>query len=160
MNKIILFVGNHQNVILSTRHELLEELKKEGYDIIVSIPDNLPEELRDERIALVRNSIFRFGTNPLSELKTVLALRKQIRQVNPNVVVTFTIKPNLYSLIACGRRYPIIANVTGLSAFLFKPGVVPSVISKIQNMMFKRKFCILYRAILLAAKSAGIKELL
>ena len=51
MQASILFVGNHQNVILSTRHELLEELKKEGYDIIVSIPDNLPEELRDERIA-------------------------------------------------------------------------------------------------------------
>ena len=114
----------------------------EGYDIIVSIPDNLPEELRDERIAFVRNSISRFGTNPLSELKTVLALRKQIRQVNPNTVVTFTIKPNLYSLIACGRRYPVIANVTGLSAFLFKSGLVPSVISKIQNMMFKRAFCL------------------
>ena len=142
MQASILFVGNHHNVILVTRHELLEELKKEGYDIIVSIPDNLPEELRDERIALVRNSISRFGTNPLSELKTVLALRKQIRQVNPNVVVTFTIKPNLYSLIACGRRYPVIANVTGLSAFLFKSGLVPSVISKIQNMMFKRAFCL------------------
>ncbi len=142
MQASILFVGNHQNVILSTRHELLEELKKEGYDIIVSIPDNLPEELRDERIAFVRNSISRFGTNPLSELKTVLALRKQIRQVNPNTVVTFTIKPNLYSLIACGRRYPVIANVTGLSAFLFKSGLVPSVISKIQNMMFKRAFCL------------------
>lgn len=142
MQASVLFVGNHQNVILSTRHELLEELKKEGYDIIVSIPDNLPEELRDERIALVRNSISRFGTNPLSELKTVLALRKQIRQVNPNVVVTFTIKPNLYSLIASGRRYPVIANVTGLSAFLFKSGLVPSVISKIQNMMFKRAFCL------------------
>lgn len=142
MQASILFVGNHQNVILSTRHELLEELKKEGYDIIVSIPDNLPEELRDERIALVRNSISRFGTNPISELKTVLALRKQIRQVNPNAVVTFTIKPNLYSLIACGRRYPVIANVTGLSAFLFKSGLVPSVISKIQNMMFKRAFCL------------------
>lgn len=142
MQASILFVGNHHNVILTTRHELLEELKKEGYDIIVSIPDNLPEELRDERIALVRNSISRFGTNPLSELKTVLALRKQIRQVNPNVVVTFTIKPNLYSLIASGRRYPVIANVTGLSAFLFKSGLVPSVISKIQNMMFKRAFCL------------------
>ena len=142
MQASILFVGNHHNVILVTRYELLEELKKEGYDIIVSIPDNLPEELRDERIALVRNSISRFGTNPLSELKTVLALRKQIRQVNPNVVVTFTIKPNLYSLIASGRRYPVIANVTGLSAFLFKSGLVPSVISKIQNMMFKRAFCL------------------
>lgn len=142
MQASILFVGNYHNVILSTRHELLEELKKEGYDIIVSIPDNLPEELRDERIAFVRNSISRFGTNPLSELKTVLALRKQIRQVNPNTVVTFTIKPNLYSLIACGRRYPVIANVTGLSAFLFKSGLVPCVISKIQNMMFKRAFCL------------------
>ena len=142
MQASILFVGNHQNVILSTRHELLEEMKKEGYDIIVSIPDNLPEELRDERIALVRNSISRFGTNPLSELKTVLALRKQIRQVNPNVVVTFTIKPNLYSLIASGRRYPVIANVTGLSAFLFKSGLVPKIIAKIQNMMFKRAFCL------------------
>lgn len=142
MQASILFVGNHHNVILVTRHELLEELKKEGYDIIVSIPDNLLKELHDERIAFVRNSISRFGTNPLSELKTVLTLRKQIRQVNPNAVVTFTIKPNLYSLIACGRRYPIIANVTGLSAFLFKSGLVPSVISKIQNMMFKRAFCL------------------
>ena len=75
-------------------------------------------------------------------MKNVLALRKQIRQIDPDAVITFTIKPNLYSLIASGRRYPVIANVTGLSAFLFKSGLVPSVISKIQNMMFKRAFCL------------------
>lgn len=55
---------------------------------------------------MIRNSISRFGTNPLSELKTVLALRKQIGQINPDAVITFTIKPNLYSLIAWGRKFP------------------------------------------------------
>ena len=142
MDKSILFVGNHQNVILSTRHELLEELKKEGFDIVVSIPDKTPVESNNERVRFVRNSISRFGTNPFSELKNILALRKQIRQINPDAVITFTIKPNLYSLVACGRKYHVIANVTGLSAFLFKSGLVPRLVAKVQNMMLRRAFCL------------------
>lgn len=79
MQASILFVGNHHNVILVTRHELLEELKKEGYDIIVSIPDNLLKELHDERIAFVRNSIFRFGTNPFSEKDILFYARHTLK---------------------------------------------------------------------------------
>ena len=140
--KRVLFIGNQAYGLCVTRRELIQAFLENGFDIFISVPDEAPDVPLVKKCTMIGNSISRFGTNPLSELKTVLALRKQIRQVNPNAVVTFTIKPNLYSLIACGWKYPVIANVTGLSSFLFKSGLVPKIIAKIQNMMFKRAFCL------------------
>lgn len=138
----IIAVTNSFQWLWDTKGEILDGIIRNGYELYVSSPDKGCCTNGNKNYISLKNSISRFGTNPFPEMKNVLALRKQIRQIDPDAVITFTIKPNLYSLIASGRRYPVIANVTGLSAFLFKSGLVPSVISKIQNMMFKRAFCL------------------
>lgn len=134
----VLVVVNKVESLFRTRKEVVTALLDAGCDVVVSAPDDCSIYENTYRCSFVRNSISRFGTNPFAELKTILALRKQIRQINPDVVITFTIKPNLYALIAASSRTPVIPNVTGLSAFLFRKGFLPRIVSGLQRRLFRK----------------------
>lgn len=56
-------------------------------------------------------------TNPFSDIALVLRYIKIIKKVNPDVILTYTIKPNIYGSIASrlfGKK--TIINVTGLGS--------------------------------------------
>ena len=138
----ILIVHNQLSWFLRTKREIVESLVDAGHEVYISSPDTceIPKEL--ENCVYIRNTINRFGTNPLRELSSVNALRKQVKIVQPDVILTYTIKPNLYTLLAVGRNVPVLPNVTGLSAFLFRKGLVPRLISKMQTLLFKKAYCV------------------
>lgn len=67
----------------------------------------------------------RQGTNPIADMKLMWRYRKLIKQIKPDAVLTYTIKPNLYGGMACALTgVPQIANVTGLGAAVEYPGMM------------------------------------
>lgn len=114
--KRILFAVNHDVVIYNFRLELVEALIDEGYEVHISSPYG---ERIDELVSL--GSIFheiqisRHGTNPLTEAALLRQYRKLLDDVKPDVVLTYTVKPNIYCGIACQQAgIPYVANITGL----------------------------------------------
>lgn len=138
----ILIINNQLRGFFGTKRELVKSLIDAGYEVYISSPDSceVPKEL--ESCIYVGNTINRFGTNPVKELSSVKALRRQVKEIQPDVILTYTIKPNLYTLLAVGRKVPVLPNVTGLSAFLFRKGLVPRLISKMQTHLFKKAYCV------------------
>ncbi|MBQ7257754.1 MAG: glycosyltransferase family 4 protein [Abditibacteriota bacterium] len=63
--------------------------------------------------------IERRGTNPVKDFKLFLVYKKIIKDISPDVVFTYTVKPNIYGIKAASElKVPSIATVTGLgSAF-------------------------------------------
>lgn len=121
--KKVLILVNHEVVIYNFRKELVEKLLEEGYEVIISSP-------KGERIDIlcemgckhVDVKLNRHGTNPLEELKLILYYRKLIADVRPNVILTYTIKPNLYgAIVASLYNIPIIVNITGLGTAVENP---------------------------------------
>lgn len=157
----ILVVNNKLHGFLGTKRELVKSLLDEGYEVFISSPDEseVPREL--ERCVYVSNTINRFGTNPFRELSSVKVLRRQVKEVKPDVILTYTIKPNLYTLLAVGRKVPVLPNVTGLSAFLFRKGIVPRLISWMQTNLFKKAYCVFCqnRSTLYSFKKLGLNNL-
>lgn len=65
----------------------------------------------------------RKGMNPVKDLGLILKYCRILRQIKPDVVLSYTIKPNLYGGIACQLfRIPQIANITGLGSAVENPG--------------------------------------
>jgi len=61
-------------------------------------------------IPLCRKSV-----NPVTELRTVLAIYRLIRQQKPDILHSVTIKPNIYAGVICRRcSIPSVASITGL----------------------------------------------
>ncbi len=125
----ILFLANNDSGLYKFRRELLETLVQE-HEVSFCVP---PGEYVSAIQALGCRYIpcdllDRHGTNPLKELKLLGFYRRILRQLRPDVVFTYTIKPNVYGGLACaGLRIPYIANVTGLGVSLENKGVLQTV---------------------------------
>lgn len=63
--------------------------------------------------------------------------KKLIKKINPNVILTYTIKPNIYGAIAAKKsKATVIANITGLGTAVENKGFL----QKITIMLYKYAF--------------------
>lgn len=136
----VLFLVNHDVVIYNFRCELVEELIKSGNEVVISCPYG---ERIDDLVKLgakhVDISIDRHGTNPLKDFKLIKEYRKLMEKEKPNVVFSYTIKPNIYGAIAARKyRIPFIANITGLGKGIEKGGLSQKVCVFLYRRAFKK----------------------
>src|SRR5690625_3674550 len=95
--KKVLFLVNHDVVIYNFRLEIVEKLLQEGYQVYISSPYG---ERIDDLVGLgciyIETTISRHGTNIIEDFKLLLHYRKIMKDIHPDIVLTFTIKPNIY----------------------------------------------------------------
>ena len=116
-----LMISSFLPSVLNFRGKLLEAIQTKGYEIHIMVPElvNFQEEYQ-KLIALGYQvheiPMQRTGTNPLADLKLLKNMYQQIRQIQPDVVLSYTIKPVIYGTLAAGlakvpKRFALI---TGL----------------------------------------------
>lgn len=121
----ILILVNHDVVIYNFRLELVERLLAEGYEVHISSPTG---EHTGELTALGAHFhetvIDRHGMNPRADLGIALRYLGLIRKIHPLVILTYTVKPNVYGGVAAKLTHtPFIANVTGLGTTVNRGGM-------------------------------------
>jgi len=133
--KKVLFLANGGNGFFRFRYELAERFSQEGYKMYASLPDDLYEkELREIGCESIYTPVDRRGINPVTDFKLLLAYLKILKKVKPDIVITYTIKPNIYGGIACRlKKIPMYANITGLGTAFQKD----SLLSKIVTLLYK-----------------------
>ncbi|MCK1192660.1 glycosyltransferase family 4 protein [Streptococcus uberis] len=114
--KKVLFLVNHDYTVYNTRLEIVERLLKEGYQVHISSPDGVRiPELVALGCHFHEISINRHGMNPVEEIKLIRTYKNLFKTVAPDVILGFTIKPNIYGSIAAKNlKIPFVANITGL----------------------------------------------
>lgn len=138
---IILILANHQLGLYKFRKELLERLVKVKYRVYVSVPeDEFTKELNDLGIKVINNKYMdRRGTNPVRDLRLMFYYKSLIRTIKPDVVLSYTIKPNVYGGYICGKlKIPYIANVTGLGTSIQNGGMLQKLILKMYKVGLKQ----------------------
>lgn len=115
MKKILILV-NDVTTILQFRCELVSALIQEGHEVIVSVPKNeRTTEIENLGAKVVETQVSRHGKNPFKDLKLLRNYKKLLKELKPDIVLTFTIKPNVYGGMACAKlKVPYVANITGL----------------------------------------------
>ena len=122
----VLIIANNDMGLYKFRRELLEELVTE-HEVTISLPDGeFVPSLVDLGCTFEPCELLdRHGTNPVKELKLIGYYKKLIRRVKPDIVLTYTIKPNIYGGMACAAlRVPYVANITGLGTALENGGLM------------------------------------
>ena len=114
----ILFLANHYNTLRVFRRDLIRTLVGQGHKVVVCVPpceEMYRAELEESGARLVFMQMERRGRNPLQDLKLIVNYRALIRKVQPDMVLTYTIKPNIYGALVCKwEKIPCAINVTGL----------------------------------------------
>lgn len=134
----VLFLVNHDVVIYNFRLELVERLRSDGHDVVISSPyGERIEDLKALGCEFREIEISRHGMNPAQELKLLANYIKLLKDVRPDIVLTYTIKPNIYGGIASALLgIPYVANITGLGTAVENGGMV----QKLTVLLYKLAF--------------------
>ncbi|MBO4897224.1 MAG: glycosyltransferase family 4 protein [Clostridia bacterium] len=118
MKKKVLILVNHDLVIYNFRRELVERLVSDGYEVYLSCPQGMRiPELIEMGCKYIEAEIERHGKNIKTEISLLKYYKKIMKEIKPDVVLSYTIKPNLYGGMAAARLgIPYIANITGLGS--------------------------------------------
>src|SRR5699024_7826186 len=146
MKKVLILV-NHDVVIYNFRLEIVEKLLEEQYEVYVSSPYG---ERIDDLIELgceyIDSSVSRHGTNIIEDFKLLLHYREIMKEVQPDIVLTFTIKPNIYGGMACRLlNIPYIANITGLGTAVENGGLMQKITVMLYKVAFKKIKCVFFQ---------------
>jgi glycosyltransferase involved in cell wall biosynthesis len=136
--KIALFINTSWN-IYNFRMGLIEGLKRDGHEVhAISPTDEYSRYLIDAGIPHHPVSMDAQGINPIKDFALILRLIKVFSQVKPDLILQFTIKPNIYgSLAAAVLQIPVINNVSGLGAAFQKKNLVHRVASLLYKIAFR-----------------------
>lgn len=145
MNKILI-LANSSKGVYGFRNELVLEMLK-NYEVVVSVPDDVcTKELAEEGCRVINTPINRRGMNPFEDLKIIKAYNKLIESEKPDVVLTYTIKPNVYGGMVCGRKgIPYIVTITGLGSTFQKEGIIKKIVVKMYRMGLKKAACVFFQ---------------
>src|SRR5690554_3513371 len=132
----ILILTNSINGLYSFRKELVEELLKEGYEVIISAPfEKSADRFLKIGCKFIDTEIDRRGTNLVKDYKLIKFYKKTIKRMKPAIVLTYTIKPNVYGGLACrSLNVPYISNITGLGTSIEAKGLI----QKISLILYKK----------------------
>jgi glycosyltransferase involved in cell wall biosynthesis len=147
MKKRVLFLGNHGFVIYNFRKELIKELLAKGYEVYISLPkDDKVQEMVNWGCKFIETNVDRRGTNPVTDLKLILHYVKLLKRVTPDIVLTYTIKPNLYGGLACRiLKIPCLNNITGLGSGFSGKSLLKSFLSLLYKVSLKKSYCVFYQ---------------
>ncbi len=136
----VLFLVNHDVVIYNFRLELVERLLKDGHHVIISSPyGERIDDLIDLGCEYKSINISRHGTNPIQELKLFYTYRKLLKEIKPDIVFSYTIKPNIYGGMACQTmKIPYVVNITGLGTAVENPGIMQKITVALYKIAFRK----------------------
>lgn len=130
----ILIITNHSYMFYRFRKELSQALMQEN-EVILSTPFvGHEEDLQAMGLRCINTELDRRGTHLEKEWKLFREYRLLLKAERPDMVITYSIKPNIYAGIACTlARIPYCVNVQGLgTAFQSKKmAAIASVLYKV-----------------------------
>ncbi len=143
----ILILANDYKTIANFRMELLEQLVQDGYEVVLSLPAYEGNQIfREMGCWVYENRLTRHGTNPLAEMKLVGDYRKLMAEVKPDVILSYTIKPNIYGSLAARQLcIPILNNITGIGSQLQGSGLKQKMLFALMKYAMKTSRVIFFQ---------------
>nr|WP_317200228.1 glycosyltransferase family 4 protein [uncultured Psychrobacter sp.] len=101
----LLICANYLPHVLNFRGKLLEAIAELGYEVHIVAPDLKShtkdyDTLSDLGYVLHEVPMQRTGTNPIADMKMLMATYRVLRQVQPDCMLSYTIKPIIYGTLA------------------------------------------------------------
>jgi glycosyltransferase involved in cell wall biosynthesis len=134
MRVVILY--NTSWYVYLLRRNLIATLRDAGCEVIVMAPrDNYTERLIDLGARHISIPLDPGSTNPLTELRAFNAIRRALKHLRPDAVLSFTIKCNLYAGL-CRRltTFTQVANISGLGVAFERPGLMRAVATSLYKL--------------------------
>lgn len=137
--RVLLTVNAAWN-ILNFRLPLVTAMLSDGHEVIVLAPrDDAVPQLEALGCQFHHLEMNVKGLNPLHEPKLMVTLNRHFRDLRPDVILSFTIKNNIFGALVARRcGIPFIPNVTGLGTAFLSGGLLERVAVMLYKMSFRK----------------------
>lgn len=131
----VLILANFGMGLYKFRKELLSELLAQNFEVTVSFPkDEFVSKIEELGCKYIETNVDRRGTNIIEDIKLFSSYIKLVKKEKADIVLTYTIKPNIYGGMVCRlTKTPYISNITGLGTSIENGGIL----SKISLLLYK-----------------------
>lgn len=142
----ILIICNASTGLLTFRGMLIKELIAKKNNVSVIVPKTNEEQENNSEIELeklgcklIRIPIERRGINPICDSVLLCRYFVTIKKIKPGLVITYTIKPNIYGgFVSRILRVPYAVNVTGLGSTFQKSGILRQLVTIMYRIALKK----------------------
>lgn len=143
----VLVLSNFGMGLYKFRKEVLKELVNQGHQVVVSLPkDEYVPLLESLGCEFIESKVDRRGTNPLADAKLFLSYISMIKKTKPDIILTYTIKPNIYGGIACRfLKIPYLPNITGLGTSLENESFIQKITLSLYKRALKNAKCVFFQ---------------
>ena len=148
----ILILTNDANGLFLFRKELIMALLSDGMEVYISLPfdenvSKLNKILHDnDKAHLIETSFDRRGRNAIRDFGLIGEYLKLLKEIKPEIVLTYTIKPNIYGGLACRlRKKPYVCNITGLGTAIEDGGILSRMLIMFYRVAMKRAACVFFQ---------------
>ena len=150
---LIALLTNNDDDVYCFRLELIRAILNNGYRLLISCPDGPKFEALDEE-GLKKNVDFiyddppidRRGTSISNDAKLFRHYKRLFKSYRPDVVLTYTAKPNVYATIVASQlKIPVINNVTGLGSVIKESGPKQKLILTLFKTAYRKSACIMFQ---------------
>src|SRR5688572_3840890 len=125
--------------IYNFRMNFIQSLLKQGYEVHTIAPeDSYTPLIRDAGCTHHKVKMDSRGANPIKDSALIVELFGIYRKVKPDVILHYTIKPNVYGTIAAALLgIPVINNVCGLGTVFLKNNFVSAIAIFLYKISFR-----------------------
>ena len=147
MKKKILILTNTLKGVFNFRREVVDAIAEKGYEIILTSPDSgMSDFFIEKGYRVVVIPFNRKSKSVIADLKLLHNYFKLIRKEKPSVVLSYTIKPNIYGGLASRLCHiPLIANITGLGTAVETQGIIQKMILFLLKLGLKRATTVFFQ---------------
>jgi glycosyltransferase involved in cell wall biosynthesis len=141
----ILLIGSLAESLVNFRGPLIADMIASGHSVVAAAPGIAAVANRLTALGAepVETPLARAGLNPLADLAYGFRLRAIMKQHKPGIVLTYTIKPNIWGAFAArSLSIPSFAMVTGLGYAFTDTGQQAGIVQKLVSGAAR----LLYRA--------------
>lgn len=138
--KKILVVTNHSYMLWQFRRELIQRLMEDA-EVVISTPFvGHEQDFAAMGCRMLETDVDRRGINPVTDFRLYHTYVKILKTERPDMVITYSIKPNIYAGFACRmQKIPYCVNVQGLGTAFQKKGLAQIVTVMYRTALKKAK---------------------
>lgn len=147
VGKKVLILSNHFITLYNFRKELVKKLIEDGNQVFISMPKADENSFfADMGCRIIETSVDRRGINPFRDLKLILSYIKIMKKLKPDIIFSYTIKPNIYGCIASNiTKNKQISNITGTGAVFLKKSIVSFIVKMLYKISLKRSYKVFFQ---------------
>jgi len=137
--RTVAVVSNTSWFIYNFHLTLLDMLQQKGYRVVVIAPkDAYSQRFESLRMTYREISMNNKGTSPVEDARLLYDFYRIYKDIAPDVILQYTIKPNIYGSMAAGMlKIPVISTVTGLGTVFLNDSFSSSIAKMLYRMALR-----------------------